>query len=430
MPRFSTLAEWLAWQETLHPKAIDLGLERVREVARRLGLERPARRVITVGGTNGKGSCVAFLEAILSAGGYRVGAYTSPHLLRYNERIRVAGAEADDATLCQTFARIDAARGAVSLSYFEFGTLAALDIFRAAAVDVAVLEVGLGGRLDAVNSVDSDAAVVTSVALDHEEWLGSDRNSIGWEKAGIFRPGRPAICADPAPPPRLLEYARTVNALLYCYLSDYNFQQQSEEWTWRHGNMTLPSLPLPRLFGDHQLGNAAAALMALTALSQELPVNPEAIRQGLLQASLPGRFQVFPGPVEWILDVAHNPHAAAALARGLGQRSCPGRTHVVLGMLKDKNAAAVAQQLNPVTDCWYALSLDNPRGRSGQELAAALSAGGVTRPVVVCGGVQETCRAAAQAADPRDRIVVTGSFYTVAQALAARASDYRCKHGD
>jgi len=428
-PRFSTLAEWLAWQETLHPKAIDLGLDRVRGVAGRLGLERPSHRVITVGGTNGKGSCVAFLEAILSAGGYRVGAYTSPHLLRYNERVRVAGAEADDAALCRAFARIDAARGPASLTYFEFGTLAAVDIFRAAPVDVAILEVGLGGRLDAVNIVDSDAAVVTSVDLDHERWLGSDRNSIGWEKAGIFRPGRPAICADPAPPPRLLEYARAVDALLYCYISDYNFQQRTGEWTWGHGDIALRSLPLPRLFGEHQLGNAAAALMALTALSQELPVSPDAIRQGLLQASVPGRFQLFPGPVEWILDVAHNPHAAAALARCLAQRPCPGRTHVVLGMLKDKNAAAVAYQLDPVTDCWYALSLDRPRGRSGQELAAALSAGGVTRPVVVCSGLQEACRAAVQAADQGDRIVVTGSFYTVAQALAARASDYHCKHG-
>jgi dihydrofolate synthase/folylpolyglutamate synthase len=318
--RFATLDDWLGWQETLHPKAIDLRLERVRTVLQRLQPEPPAYTVITVGGTNGKGSCVAMLDSILRAAGYPVGAYSSPHLLRYNERIRINGVEADDAAICRAFARIDAVRSEISLTYFEFGTLAALELFREAGVDVAVLEVGLGGRLDAVNVLDADAALVVSIGIDHVDWLGADRDSIGYEKAGIYRAGRPAICADPDPPLRLVEYAASIHARLLCVNRDYQFARTDATWRWQSGDWRFDALPLPALAGNHQLGNAAAALMTLISLQDRLPVSPEAIPTGLINAKLPGRFQIIPGPVEWILDVAHNPHAAAALADQLRGR--------------------------------------------------------------------------------------------------------------
>jgi dihydrofolate synthase/folylpolyglutamate synthase len=415
--RFDTLSQWLAWQETLHPRAIDLGLERVHEVAGRLDLLPPTYRVITVGGTNGKGSCVAFLDAILRAAGYRVGAYTSPHLLRYNERIRVDGRAVDDATLCRAFARIDAARGDISLTYFEFGTLAALALFREAGVAVAVLEVGLGGRLDAVNILDADAALVTVVDIDHTEWLGPDRDSIGFEKAGIYRAGRPAICADPAPPLSLVTHAEALRALFFQVGRDYIFQCGTTHWRWRHGGVQWEELPLPRLFGRHQIGNAAAVLMTLSTLSAQLPISIAAIRRGLQQAQPPGRCQILLGPVEWILDVAHNGHAANALVQGLRDRPCPGRTWVVLGMLADKDAATLACTLDGLVDGWLAATLEGPRGRTGAQLADTLEQSGVTASVDSFTGVPEACLAAARQAVPGDRIVVCGSFYTVAQAL-------------
>jgi len=415
--RFSSLGQWLAWQETLHPKAIELGLERIRNVAARLNLLQPDYRVITVGGTNGKGSCVAFLGAILRAAGYRVGAYTSPHLLRYNERIRINGREVDDAALCHAFARIDAVRGDISLTYFEFGTLAALDIFRGTGVDVAVLEVGLGGRLDAVNILDADAALIASIDLDHMEWLGSDRDSIGFEKAGIYRAGRPAICADLAPPARLTAHARSLGALFFQAGRDYSFHCEATHWHWQHGAVVWDELPLPKLFGRHQIANAAAVLMTLITLSNQLPTTLEAIYKGLEQARSPGRFQIIPGPVEWILDVAHNAHAADALAQGLRDRSCSGRTWVVLGMLADKDAATVVRPLNDLVDSWLAATLEGQRGQTGAQLADTLKQSGITAPVIPFTGVSDACLAAARQAIPGDRIVVCGSFYTVAQAF-------------
>lgn len=418
-PRFATLAQWLAWQEGLHPRAIDLGLERMRVVLERLGLESPAYKVITVGGTNGKGSAVAFLDAILAAAGYRVGAYTSPHLLRYNERIRVAGVEVSDATLCRAFAAIDAVRGDISLTYFEFGTLAALRIFQEARVQVAVLEVGLGGRLDAVNVLAADAALVTSVAIDHVEWLGPDRDSIGREKAGIYRPGRPAVCADPDPPTSLLEYANAIGATLYRVDKDYGWRNQAAGWTWWQGRTRLESLPLPGLMGEHQFGNAAGALMVLTALSEQVPVGGDAVRAGLQRAHIPARLQIVAGPVEWILDVAHNPHGAAALARALRSRPCGGRTWAVVGMLADKDVAAVGLALQGVVDRWYTATLQGPRGRLGWQLAEALRAVGGAWEVFPFASVAEACRAASAGAVAGDRIVVFGSFHTVAEALVA-----------
>ena len=417
--RFTTLDDWLRWQETLHPKAIELGLDRVRTVLRRLQPEAPPFAVITVGGTNGKGSCLAFLDAILRTAGYRVGAYASPHLLRYNERIRVDGAEADDAALCRTFARIDAARGDISLTYFEFGTLAALERFREAGVEVAVLEVGLGGRLDAVNVVDADAALVTSIALDHTDWLGPDRDSIGYEKAGIYRPGRPAICADPDPPPQLLEHARAIGARLLRIGPDYGFARTGATWRWWSDAARLDALPQPALAGEHQLGNAAAALMTLTSLRDRLPVDATAIRAGLARAWLPGRFQVIPGPVEWILDVAHNPAAAAVLADHLRNRTCAGCTRAILGLLADKDADGVIQALAGTVDEWHPVTLTGARGRTGTDLAARLRSAGI-QAVTPHDDIASACQTVRDMADIGDRMVVCGSFHMVAPVLAAR----------
>jgi dihydrofolate synthase/folylpolyglutamate synthase len=417
--RFTTLDDWLRWQETLHPRTIELGLERVRTVLRRLQPSAPPFVVITVGGTNGKGSCVALLDAILRAAGYRVGAYVSPHLLRYNERIRVDGVEASDEALCQAFARIDAARGDVSLTYFEFGTLAALERFWQAGVAVAVLEVGLGGRLDAVNAVDADAALVASVALDHTDWLGPDRDSIGYEKAGIYRPGRPAVCADPDPPPRLLKHARAIGARLLRVSHDYDFDRVGATWRWWSGEARFDDLPPLALAGAHQLRNAAAALMTLTSLRDRLPVDAAAIRTGLARARLPGRFQVIPGPVEWILDVAHNPAAAAALADQLRSRACAGRTWAIIGLLADKDADGVIRALADVVDQWHPVTLVGARGRAGADLATRLRLAGI-QAIVPHEDIADACQVARAGADGGDRIVVLGSFHLVAPVLAAQ----------
>ncbi len=416
-PRYTSLAQWLTWQETLHPQAIDLGLERIQTVAKLLALDKPSYIVITVGGTNGKGSCTAFLDAILRASGYSVGAYTSPHLLCYNERIRINGIAVDDDTLCQAFARIDAARDDLSLTYFEFATLAALDIFRARNVEVAVLEVGLGGRLDAVNLLDTDVAVITSIGIDHSEWLGPDRESIGYEKAGIFRRDRPAICADPMPPTSLVTQAYSLGARLYRVNSDYGFYRNTTHWNWWYGNTRLQPLPLPTLTGDHQLANAAAALMALTTLQTRLPVYPEAVYRGLTATYLPGRFQIIPGPVEWILDVTHNAHGATALAHTLATRPCSGVTRVVLGMLKDKDTASVAHLLDSAVHCWYTATLQGSRGQSGKQLATILKTAAVKGEITPFSSVADACCAARQEATRGDRILICGSFSTVAEAM-------------
>ena len=417
-PRYKTLDQWLAWQKRLHPRAIDLGLERVVEVIQRLGLQQPNYCVITVGGTNGKGSAVAFLDAILRAAGYRVGVYTSPHLLRYNERIRINGVDSDDDHLCQAFAAVDAARADISLSYFEFGTLAALYLFEQTELDVVVLEVGLGGRLDAVNALDADVAIVTSIAIDHSDWLGSDRDSIGFEKAGIFRARRPAICADPDPPPRLLDHAQHCQADIYRVHQDYDFARRNHHWCWWSADRRMDDLPLPQLQGDHQLGNAAAALMALLSLAQTLPLTLTAIRQGLVQAHLPGRFQIIAGAIEWVLDVGHNPHSAAALAAALRTRACAGRTLAIFGMLSDKDSVATAQALAAEVNHWHVVSLPPPRGLQAAMLAEHIQQAGVEPGrIAIHADVKAACQAVEHMATASDRVLVCGSSYTVAAVM-------------
>jgi len=418
MPHFKTLAEWLRWQETLHPRKIDLGLVRVNTVAARMAGVHPARVVITVGGTNGKGSCVAMLDAILRAAGYRVGCYTSPHLLRYNERIRIDGRELDDDNLCAAFQQVDDARGETTLSYFEFGTLAALRLFAGASLDVALLEVGLGGRLDAVNIVDPDVAIVTAIGIDHEQWLGYDRESIAREKAGIFRAGRPAISCDTSPSASLIQAAREIGALWYGLGEQYDFERHGDFWEWRGPSTRHAALPLPALVGPHQLTNAAGALMALELLKERLPLGVTAIREGLSRVSLPGRCQFIPGAVERILDVSHNPHGAGCLAEVLGLSPCPGRTHLVLGMLEDKDVGAFVAALSPVVDLWYPSGLDTERGLSADGLHQRMRGLVPEERMRCCRDVVTACRQARENAVAGDRIVVCGSFFTVAASMS------------
>lgn len=416
--RFSTLDDWLSWQETLHPKQIDLGLERVQSVWQRLGGAKPAPIVITVAGTNGKGSSVAMLDAIYRSAGYRAGTYTSPHLLRYNERIRINGQDVDDARLCAAFAAVDTARGETSLSYFEFGTLAAFEIFAAERLDVAILEVGLGGRLDAVNIIDADVALIATIDLDHAAWLGNDRESVGREKAGIMRAGRPAVCSDPQPPQTVFEHASAIGASLKVLGRDFAFEAQAAQWQWRGETTQRDALPWPALRGEFQLRNAAGVLMTIESLQSRLPVNQQAIRAGLSSVQLAGRFQVLPGSVPVILDVAHNPEAAAALAANLRAWPTPGKTLAVVAMMADKDMAAIFGAMAPQIDAWYVTTAAIERAAKTEQLIAVLQQLNVTQTIHAHASVTAAFGAAHQAASSGDRIVVFGSFYTVAEVLA------------
>jgi dihydrofolate synthase/folylpolyglutamate synthase len=417
--KLKTLGQWLDYIERLHPKTIALGLDRVQKVRRALALD-PSFPIITVGGTNGKGSVCAMLEAVLHCAGYRVGCYTSPHLLRYNERVRIARAEAADADLARAFAAVESARGEVALTYFEMGTLAALWLFMERRVEVAVLEVGLGGRLDAVNAFDADCAVVTAVDIDHVEFLGPDRETIGFEKAGIFRGGRPAVCADPAPPASLVRHAQETGAQLLRVGNDFGVTVQDRQWQYWGPRGKRNALPHPALRGVSQLGNAAAAITALECLRERLPVTMNDIRAGLLQADIPGRFQVLPGRPAVILDVAHNPQAARALAASLKSMGGPGRTYAVFAMLQDKDIAGVVAALRPSVAHWFIAALGGPRGASTGELGQALAAAGVDA-VTLCGDVAAAYAQACDMATENDRIAVFGSFYTVAAVMQSRA---------
>jgi len=417
------LPQWLQYLESIHAKAIDLGLDRVKQVAERLSLRLDGVKFV-VGGTNGKGSTCAMLEAILLAAGYRVGLYTSPHLIDFNERARVNGEIASDAALAEQFAAVEAARGSVTLTYFEFTTLAILRLFSQSNLDAVVLEVGLGGRLDAVNIVDADCAIVTSVDLDHTDWLGDTREQIGLEKAHIYRGGRPAICSDPQPPQSLLEHARAIGADLWLFGHDFNYSGDRQQWAYGGRGQRRNALAYPALRGANQLLNASAALAALESVRDRLPVPQQAVRVGLLQASLPGRFQILPGQPAVILDVAHNPHAAAVLAQNLDNMGFHPYTHAVFGMLNDKDIDGVIAKLGSRIDHWYCAGLPGPRGGSGESLAGHVAAflssapAGAEAPTVqACADPAAAFAAARERAGEGDRIVVFGSFLTVASVL-------------
>ena len=418
-PKPRTLDEWLNYLERLHPQAIVMGLERILSVSRALALA-PGYPIITVGGTNGKGSCCAMLEAILLHAGYRVGCYMSPHLLRYNERVRIGGREVDDAVLCAAFERVDFARGDTMLTYFEFGTLAAMLAFADAKIDVGILEVGLGGRLDAVNAFDADCALVTSVDLDHQDYLGDTREAIGYEKSGIFRAGRPAICADADPPATLLAHARRIGAELMLIERDFGCIAAAGQWQYWGPRGKRHGLPYPALRGAYQLANAAACLTALDSLHERLPVTAQDIRSGLLNAEIAARFQVLPGRPQVILDVAHNPQAARALAVGLASLPKSARTIAVFSMLKDKDIAGVANAVKDRITHWYAATVESPRAASAQQLEAALQRAGVTAPVRRFEDVGAAWRAACQIAAENDKIIVFGSFLTVSAVMRER----------
>jgi dihydrofolate synthase / folylpolyglutamate synthase len=413
-----SLAGWLEHIERLHPQAIALGLDRVHEVRRALGLE-PAFPILTVGGTNGKGSACAMLEAILHCAGYRVGCYTSPHLLRYNERVRISRAEAADHDLARAFAAVEAARGATQLTYFEFGTLAAVWLFRERRVEIGVLEVGLGGRLDAVNAFDPDCALVTTVDIDHVDFLGGDREAIGREKAGIFRGGRPAICADASPPASLARHAADIGAQLLTIGRDFGATPQGKQWQYWGPAGKRGALPYPALRGAGQLGNAAAAITALECLRERAPVAVNDVRAGLLQAENPGRFQVMPGLPAVILDVAHNPQAARALAASLAAMGGGGRTLAVFAMLKDKDIAGVIAAVKPHVTHWYFAGLDGPRGAGAAQLAQAFQSASVAA-ATACPDVAAAYAQACDMAAQNDKIVVFGSFFTVAAVMRLR----------
>lgn len=416
--RFRSLDQWLAWQETLHPRAIHLGLERIRPVAESLGLLHPDVPVITIAGTNGKGSCVAYAESILRAAGYRTGAYVSPHLLRYNERVRLDGRDVDDHSLVRAFDAVDRARGNTTLSYFEFGTLAAFWLFREAAADVQILEVGLGGRLDAVNLVDADVAVISSVGLDHMDWLGPDVESIGREKAGIFRSGRPAILASADMPGSVLDSARRLNCRLLRAGAEYHWSLNAADgcWSWWCGEQALQKLPALASPAPVQYANAAAALAALYALGDRVTVSPEATRSGLAQAVLPARMQHLPGAVEWLLDVAHNADSALALAEHLASLPVTGRRFGVVALLRRKDRAAVLGPLRSCMDGWYLLDLEDDGAWEPDALEVALQG----CRVLGRGNARELMPRIDGQTEAGDQVVVFGSFRTVEEVLRHR----------
>ena len=421
-PRPVRVDDWLVYLESLHPRAIAMGLERVRAVMGRLDI-RIDVPVFTIAGTNGKGSTSAMLEAVLRAAGYRTGLYQSPHLLRYHERVRIDGREVGDDDLLRAFDAVEDARvsggAVVPLTYFEFGTLAALWLYARAGLDALVLEVGLGGRLDAVNAIDADVAIVTSIDLDHTEWLGTTRESIGREKAGVFRAGRAAICGDPDPPSSVAEVAARTGARLLVAGRDFAGTPEGRQWRYRGPGGDRYGLPLPALPGAFQVGNAACVIAALDAIRDRLPVSSGALRAGLVAVELAGRFQVLPGRPTRVLDVAHNPQAARTLAATLGEMGYHARTIAVLGMLGDTDIGGVIDALRGRVDRWHVATLPPPRGADASALAGALERAGVAvSDIVRHDDVPAAWHAAGGAAGETDRIVAFGSFLTVAAVLA------------
>ncbi|MDO9113664.1 MAG: bifunctional tetrahydrofolate synthase/dihydrofolate synthase [Polaromonas sp.] len=418
MDKPHTLDDWLAHCERLHPHAIDLGLERVRSVAERMALRFDCP-VITVAGTNGKGSSCAMLEAILGQAGYRTGVYTSPHLVHFEERCRIRGEMASADQLLPHFERVEALRGDISLTYFEFTMLAIFSLMAASGLDVVILEVGVGGRLDSVNIIDADCALITSIDIDHTELLGKDRESIGREKAGIMRAGKPAVVGDPVPPQSVIAHAAEVGADLWRLGHDFNFSGDKQQWAWAGRGRRYAGLAYPALRGANQLVNASGVLAALTALRDRLPVTAQAVRNGLGMVELSGRFQIISGQPTLVLDVAHNPHAVAALTENLDAMGFYPCTHGVFGAMADKDLAQMLTRVGPLVDRWYFTDLPTPRAARADDLLArwqALNTRQDARAGVYADPVQ-ALQAAVAAADPTDRIVVFGSFYTVGGVL-------------
>lgn len=415
--RFNRLDKWLQWQESLHFTAIELGLERCRRVANNMGLLKPAYTVISVAGTNGKGSSITLLDNILRNAGYRIGRYTSPHLLRYNERICINGVEIEDAELCEAFDRIDHARGNISLTYFEFGTLAALDLFRQHQVELAIFEVGLGGRLDAINVLDADVALISSIDLDHQQWLGNTRESIGREKAGILRNKAPAICSDPNPPQSLLDCAHALGTPLYVAGRDYTFIGNGDVWSYKSDGFELNDLPRPMQYCDFQLQNASGVLMLLEKIKNDYPVTEKNIKRGLTDFRLNGRMQIIPGAIQKILDVAHNRQSARVLVDNLKLIPCLGGTHLLVGMLKDKDHIKIFKLLDEVADSWHIVTLSEDRGCDARILIEALQNLGTRARVYSYTCVSDALDYMHSNSMPGDRILITGSFLTVGAAL-------------
>jgi dihydrofolate synthase/folylpolyglutamate synthase len=418
-----TLADWLSHAERLHPKGIAMGLDRIREVAARLDI-RFECPVITVGGTNGKGSTCAMLESILLSAGYRVALHTSPHLIDFNERARFQGAPADDAPLVRHMADVEAARGQTLLTYFEFTLLAILRWFQTCEPDVVILEVGLGGRLDGVNLIDADCAIVTCIDIDHAEYLGETRELIAHEKAHIYRAGRPAICADPMPPASLIAHAQAIGADLRLFGRDFNYAGDRQQWAWGGRSQRRAGLAYPALRGANQLLNASGVLAALEVLRDRLPVSQQAVRQGLATVELPGRFQVLAGRPAVVLDVAHNPHAAAHLSQNLDNMGFFPVTWAVFGVMRDKDLAGIVGHLRDRVDHWLPSSLPGPRAATASELVAGLATLGIEpgpqRDVRAFDAPRAALAHALAQADEGDRIIVFGSFLTVADILASR----------
>ena len=429
----TTLPEWLAYCEQLHPKSIDMELARVKTVADRMGLAFGCP-IITVAGTNGKGSSCAMLEAILGEAGYRTGVYTSPHLVDFEERCRVRGEIVSATDLVAGFARVERARSQdgldVSLTYFEFTTLAIMQLLADARLDVVILEVGLGGRLDAVNIFDADCALITSIDLDHMELLGNTREAIGFEKAGIMRAGKPVVVSDPMPPQSVLDHAAALGADLWRFGEDFNFSGDKQQWGWAGRGRRYAGLAYPALRGANQLVNASGVLAALTALRDCLPVTAQAVRNGLAMVELPGRFQIIPGQPTLVLDVAHNPHSVAALSENLDAMGFYPCTHAVFGAMADKDVAPMLARIGPLVDRWYFTDLPTPRAAAGADLQAKWQAGEARQDVTANAykSPESALQAAVKAADPADRIVVFGSFYTVGGILKGGVPRLLAKH--
>ncbi len=427
-----SLSDWLDWQEQLHLSEIDLGLERIGKVASTLGITCLPFPIITVAGTNGKGSSVAMLESILRAQGYQTGAYTSPHLIHYNERITINNQSVSDAQICAAFETIDQARlntlddagKAISLTYFEFGTLAAILCFIEQKVDVALLEVGLGGRLDAANLWDASIAIITGIAIDHESWLGSDRETIGREKAGIMRKNQPIICGDPKPPQSIRDEANRIGARLYQINQDFHYEKKTQDWYWKGWDKQTMQLPLPALKGEFQLNNAATVVAALHLFSEKkMPISQQAYEQGLSKVSVPGRMQVLQTSPQWLVDVAHNPQSAEQLANYLKNNPAKGETHAIFSMLADKDIEQVISIMQPFIDRWHIVALHGKRAQPLEKLSQQLRRSANAPVIIQHSDFTSICKHLKKSVKSEDRVVAFGSFLVVSAVLETCQAD-------